>query len=133
MAPTLHSRFQSTLKQAAPQRALDLSKDSNTTDDAPDFAGFDKLLEHRVRLALCVLLSRYEALSFKRLKELTTETDGGLGAHMRRLEDASYIDVKKEFVDRRPVTWYSLSKAGRKALALHVGSLRELLKRARIE
>jgi len=41
--------------------------------------GLDKLLAPRVRLALCVLLARFESMSFSRLKELTRETDGNLG------------------------------------------------------
>ena len=57
--------------------------------------GLDKLLEHRLRLALCVLLSRFESMSFSRLKKLTGETDGNLGANLRKLEDARYVRVKK--------------------------------------
>jgi hypothetical protein len=35
------------------------------------------LSEHRVRLAICVLLSRHDAFSFTRLKELLRETGRG--------------------------------------------------------
>ena len=67
-------------------------------------AGMDKLLEHRLRLTLCVLLSRFEQLTFSRLKELMGETDGNLGANLRRLEDAAYLSVRKEFSGRKPVS-----------------------------
>lgn len=87
----------------------------------------DKLLEHRVRLAICVLLARRDALSFSRLKALTEETDGSLGAHLRRLEDANYLRVEKEFRERKPVSWYTLTEAGRRALDRHLGALEELL------
>jgi DNA-binding transcriptional ArsR family regulator len=87
----------------------------------------DKLLEHRVRLAIAVLLARRDALSFSRLKELLGETDGSLGAHLRRLEEAGYVDCEKEFVARKPVTWYRLAPAGRRALARHVEGLERLL------
>ena len=87
----------------------------------------DRLLEHRVRLAIAVLLSRYDRLSFSRLKELTGETDGSLGAHLRRLEDAAYVAVRKEFVDRKPVSWYRLTVAGRKALTAHLEALAGLI------
>jgi DNA-binding transcriptional ArsR family regulator len=87
----------------------------------------DRLLEHRVRLALCVLLTRFDRLSFSRLKALTGETDGALGAHLRRLEDAGYLTVEKEFVDRKPVTWYALATAGRSALSAHLAALAELI------
>ena len=90
----------------------------------------DRLLEHRVRLAIAVLLTRWDRLSFSRLRELTGETDGSLGAHLRRMEDAGYLTVDKQFVDRKPVTWYALAPAGRAALAGHLAALEELIGRA---
>ena len=92
-----------------------------------NLAGLDRLLEHRVRLAIMVLLRRYDTLSFSRLKDLTGETDGNLGANLRRLEDAGYISARKEFVKRRPVTWYALLTPGERALAVHVRALESLL------
>lgn len=89
--------------------------------------GLDRLLEHRVRLGLCVLLSRHDALSFRRLKELLGETDGSLGAHLRKLEEAKYIDVRKEFQNRKPVSWYSLQDRGRRALLSHTRSLARII------
>ncbi len=97
--------------------------------DWAGFGGLDKLFEHRVRLAASVLLSRNAALSFSRLKELLDETDGSLGAHLRKLEDAGYIAVRKEFRNRRPVSWYSLTKKGGRALERHVDGLNRLLGR----
>lgn len=94
--------------------------------------GLDRLLEHRVRLAICVLLSRHDAVSFSRLKELLGETDGNLGANLRRVEEAGYLRVVKEFVDRKPVTWYSLTTAGRRALARHIQALERIVDRAEV-
>lgn len=93
-------------------------------------AGLDRLLEHRVRLGIGVLLSRADALSFTRLRELLGETDGNLGANLRRLEDAGYVAVRKEFVDRKPVSWYALTPAGRGALAEHVRALERIARAA---
>src|SRR5690606_14420080 len=101
--------------------------------EAPDagavsaLPALDRLLEHRVRLAIVVLLARRDALSFSRLKELLGETDGSLGAHLRRLEEAGYVTFEKEFVARRPVTWYRLAPEGRRALGRHVDGLERLL------
>ncbi len=107
---------------------------SSRDDEAVEFPGrlaaLDSLLDHRVRLAICVLLSRYDRLSFSRLKELTGETDGSLGAHLRKLEDAGYLQVKKEFVGRKPTSWYSLAPKGLAALAVHLGALTDLLSAA---
>jgi DNA-binding transcriptional ArsR family regulator len=80
-----------------------------------------------VRLAIAVLLSRWDRLSFSRLRELTGETDGSLGAHMRRMEEAGYVSVDKEFRDRKPVTWYALAPTGRRALDAHLRALEDLI------
>ena len=89
--------------------------------------GLDKLLEHRLRLALCVLLTRFDMLSFRRLKEITQETDGNLGANLRKLEDAHYLRIKKAHVDRKPVTWYTLTVRGDKALRKHLDALSQVI------
>jgi len=92
--------------------------------------GFDRLLEHRVRLSILVLTSNADALTFRRLKQVLHETDGSLGTHLRKLEDAGYLDVRKEFRHRKPVSWYSLTKIGRKALKLHTASLQKLIEQS---
>lgn len=91
----------------------------------------DALLQHRSRLGACVLLSGADALSFSRLKMLLDETDGNLGAQLRKLEEAGYVAVKKEFVDRKPVTWYSLTATGKRSLKSHLGAMDALVKAAR--
>ena len=90
----------------------------------------DRVLEHRLRLAIAVLLTRYERLSFSRLKELTDETDGNLGANLRKLEDEGYVVVAKEFVERKPVSWYSITPAGRRALRAHLDTLSKMIAQA---
>jgi DNA-binding PadR family transcriptional regulator len=77
------------------------------------------------------LLSRYQTLKFRRLRDLLDETDGSLGAHLRKLEDEGLVLVRKEFEDRKPVSWYALTAKGKKALQAHVRGLQSLLKQAR--
>ena len=87
----------------------------------------DRLLEHRSRLGACLLLTQSEAMNFTRLRELLGETDGNLGAHLRKLEEAKYIEVRKEFADRKPVTWYRITSAGAQALRAHLAALETLV------
>ena len=89
--------------------------------------GFHKLLGHRGRLGICVLLARNEQLSFRRLKKLLNETDGNLGAQLRKLEDEGFITVTKEFRDRKPVSWYELTTAGRIELENHLKALNRII------
>ncbi|MCK5133549.1 MAG: transcriptional regulator [Candidatus Sabulitectum sp.] len=87
----------------------------------------NKLLGHRARLGICVLLARHTALSFSRLKELLEETDGSLGAQLRKLEDEGFISVKKEFRNRKPVSWYCLTETGQSGLERHLDALKQLI------
>ena len=95
-----------------------------------ELAALNGLLEHRVRLAICVLLSAHDALTFTRLKHALEETDGSLGAHLRKLEDAEYVSAKKAFRSRRPVTWYHLTEIGRSRLKRQIDGLTRLIDRA---
>lgn len=95
------------------------------TVDALD--GFDTALEHRVRLAIAVLLARHGEISFARFKQQLELTDGNLGAQLRRLEDAGYVGLRRDFVDRKPVTWYTLTTTGHAALGRHLRALQSLI------
>jgi predicted ArsR family transcriptional regulator len=92
--------------------------------------GFERLLEHRCRLGIAVLLARHEALSFTRLRDLLGETDGALGAHLSKLEAAGHLEVEKSFEGRRPISWYRLTRAGRRVLEAHLTALEALVSAA---
>jgi DNA-binding MarR family transcriptional regulator len=92
----------------------------------------DPLLQHRTRLGGMVLLSDVDAMNFTRLRELLKETDGNLGAQLRKLEESDYLSVRKEFADRKPVSWYSLTPKGRKALRTHLAAMESLVRAANV-
>ena len=87
----------------------------------------DPAFEHRARLAIAVLLARHGEISFARFKQELALTDGNLGAQLRRLEEDGYLQLRRDFVERKPVTWYALSKTGRKALDKHLSALRAVI------
>lgn len=91
-----------------------------------DLSGFDRLLEHRSRLVICILLGAEQSLGFRDFKKLLNESDGNLGAQLRKLENAGYLTVRKEFADRKPVSRYSLTKKGLAALEHHIDALQRL-------
>ena len=95
-----------------------------------ELGALDRVLEHRVRLAVCVLLTRYDRLSFSRLKTRTDETDGNLGANLKKLEDEGLVTATKEFVDRKPVSWYEITPKGRKTLKAHLDVLGRIIAQA---
>lgn len=87
---------------------------------------FDALLLSRARLGIVsVLLTRPEA-TFSELKELLELTQGNLGIHLTRLEEAGYVRVVKDFHERRPRTTCRLTRKGRRAFVRHVEMLKEI-------
>ena len=45
-----------------------------------------------------------DSADFSTLKSRLQLTDGNLSVHLRKLEDAGYVEVTKQFVDRKPLT-----------------------------
>jgi DNA-binding MarR family transcriptional regulator len=58
-------------------------------------------------MAALVTLEPNDEVDFAYLRDLLEVTDGNLGAHLRKLEDAGYIAVNKTFVERKPRTYVS--------------------------
>lgn len=84
----------------------------------------------RVRLRVMAVLNSlaaHEGLEFGRLKASVEATDGNLGGHLSTLERAGYVRIDKDFVGKRPRTRIALTASGRRAFALHVAYLRELI------
>ena len=63
---------------------------------------FDPILLSQVRLGVISALMTRTELSFTDLRALLGLTQGNLGSHLQNLEKAGYIEVIKEFVDRKP-------------------------------
>lgn len=94
-----------------------------------DYQQLDDIIHARIRLAIIAVLISVEEAEFNFLKEKVNTTDGNLSTHLRKLEDAKYISVKKEFLDRKPKSYYSLTKVGKQAFEIYVDRLGKLLKK----
>lgn len=93
----------------------------------------DDTIHAKARLAIMSILLLEEAATFTRLKEALHLTDGNLGAHVRALEEAGYIEVHKEFAGRKPRTTCQVTVAGRRAFRLYMEALQRLFEAARTE
>jgi DNA-binding MarR family transcriptional regulator len=74
-----------------------------------------------------VSLDKNEQVNFTYLRKLLKVTDGNLGAHLTKLEDAGYIKSKKTFVARKPRTFIKATGKGRDAFAEHTAALKEII------
>ena len=80
----------------------------------------------RVVAALSVLRDG-DRMAFPRLQELLGMTAGNLSVHLRKLEDAEYIEVTKTHRGRTPTTLLCLSRRGRLAFDGYTAAVRALL------
>lgn len=93
--------------------------------------GLDRLIHERMRLGIVAALAVSDVLSFGELKQLMNTTDGNLSVHARKLEEAQYITCTKSFEGRVPHTRYSLTAAGRSALARYLDHMEALIRATR--
>ncbi len=95
-------------------------------------AELNETIHQPVRLRIMAALVALEAgneVDFSYLRDLLEVTDGNLGAHLRKLEEAGYISVNKVFVERKPRTYVAVTTAGRKVFQEHVTALESILKK----
>jgi DNA-binding MarR family transcriptional regulator len=93
------------------------------------FDELNKAFESRIRLGIMSILMVNEWIDFAALKEMLNITDGNLASHITALEKLQYIQVKKQFVGKRPNTSYAITKAGHKAFTNHLDTLEKILKK----
>ncbi len=94
-------------------------------------AELNETIHQPVRLRVMAALVTLEVgneVDFTYLRDLLQVTDGNLGAHLRKLEEAGYIAVNKTFVERKPHTYVSATETGRRVFREHVSALEKILK-----
>ena len=92
--------------------------------------GFDQLnkaFESRVRLGLMSILSVNNWVSYKEIQDLLEVTDGNLASHIQSLEKINYLEIKKQFIGKKPLTTYKVTEIGKKAFKNHIEGLEKLL------
>ena len=99
---------------------------SNPQDNLPDIKEIDKLIHEPVRLLLLANLYVVDRADFLYLMKQLGLTFGNLSSHMSKLEEAGYIEVEKEFEDKKPVTRLSLTEEGRSAFSNYRDRMKHL-------
>ena len=90
----------------------------------------DNMIRQTVRLQIMsslVSLDQNEHVNFTYLRKLLKLTDGNLGAHLSKLEQAGYVKIDKTFVARKLQTFISTTGKGRDAFAEHIAALKEII------
>ena len=101
------------------------NKDSSKTTEP--IANIDRLIHEPSRLTIMAHLYVVESADFLFLIRQTGMTWGNLSVHISKLEAAGYLDVRKEFLWKKPHTVVSLTNSGRVAFDSYRESMKQLL------
>lgn len=85
------------------------------------------IIHESARLVLVSSLYVVDEADFVYLTNRTEFSSGKISSHMTKLEVAGYVDVAKEFVNKRPRTTYRLTEMGRHAFEQYRASIEGLL------
>ena len=93
-------------------------------------AVLDNIIHQPVRLRIMsslVTLEPGEQVDFVYLRKILKLTDGNLGAHLTKLENAGYIKIEKTFIARKPRTFVNATGKGRDAFQDHIAALQAII------
>ena len=80
-----------------------------------DLTTIDRLIHEPTRLMIMTQLYVVESADFLFLQHQLQMTPGNLSSHLSKLEEAGYVEIVKEFIERKPHTALKLTKKGRDA------------------
>lgn len=90
-------------------------------------SGLNKIFDSRIRLGIMSVLMVNDSVDFNTMKELLDVTDGNLASHLKALEKEEVIEVRKQFLGRKPNTSYKVTLLGKKLFKEHIDALERLL------
>lgn len=92
------------------------------------YEGLERVIHEKARIGIMTsLATRPEGLLFSDLKELCALTDGNLNRHLKVLQEAGLVDVKKGFRENRPQTLCRMTAKGRAKLMDYLNELERVL------
>jgi len=86
----------------------------------------DKVIHEPARMKIMANLYFVESMDAIFLLRQTNLTWGNLATHTKKLEAAGYIEVKKEFIKRKPHTMFILTKKGRYSFEVYTKKMKHL-------
>ena len=87
----------------------------------------DPVIHAPNRLQMCCMLAAVDTIDFATVREALDVSESVLSKHVKTLEEAGYVKVRKVASGGRQRTWLSLAPPGRKALKGHLAVLRAMM------
>ncbi|MBK8717674.1 MAG: transcriptional regulator [Deltaproteobacteria bacterium] len=93
---------------------------------SPPVPRFDAVLHPPARLQACAVMATADEVEFATLRDALEVSDSVLSKHLRALDDAGYVRLRKATSDGRVRTWAAFTAKGRRAFEAHVLELQRL-------
>ena len=90
-------------------------------------ADIDQVIHSSARLMILTYLYVSESVDYVFLQRVTGLTWGSLATHLKKLEEAGYIDVKKGYQGKKPHTLLRMTAQGREAYRIYKDKLQQVL------
>lgn len=87
---------------------------------------FDAALHAPARLQACAVLATADEVEFATLRDALEVSDSVLSKHLRALDEAGYVQLRKASSEGRVRTWVAFTGKGRRAFEAHVLELQRL-------
>ncbi len=78
-------------------------------------------------MTLLVSMPETDRVAYGFIQKTLDLTGGNLTIHLRKLGDAGYLAITKEFRDSKPQTWVQATETGRRAFAEYLSNLERAL------
>ena len=101
--------------------------DENRQPKSETYDQSDRVIHAPARLMIMTTLYVIEGGDMVFLKKQTNLSWGNLSVQVRRLEDAGYVAVKKEFLENKPHTVVSMTLEGRRAFEAYRIHIKDIL------
>jgi len=95
-------------------------------DNPVDLKNIDRLIHEPTRLMIMAQLYVVESADFLFLQNQLQMTPGNLSSHLSKLEDAGYVEIVKEFIERKPHTALKLTQKGKNAFKEYKQNLKQV-------
>lgn len=87
----------------------------------------DETIHSPYRLRICALLHQLGTTDYQLLRESLQASPSVLSKHLKKLEEAGYVELSTRTVNTRPRGWATLTAHGASAYRSHLAYLEELI------
>jgi DNA-binding MarR family transcriptional regulator len=105
-----------------------MSNGENAGGELHELGQIDRVVHEPARLMILMVLYTVEDADFTFLANVTELTDGNLSSHLRKLEEAGYVEIEKGYAGKKPRTTIRLTPEGREAIESYRSTMERALK-----